>query len=99
MDSTGFNVSETRGDSFYYGALPPSRKSRMVTFLLALFVGIFGVHRFYVGKTATGVVQLLLTISVIGVLVSSPWVFVDWIVILCGNFKDDMGRKITRWDA
>lgn len=82
-------------DSYYS---PASRKSRLVAFLLAFLIGIFGAHRFYAGKTGTAVVQLILTTSIFGVLISSPWAFIDWIVILCGNFKDDEGRKITRWD-
>lgn len=80
----------------YY--LPASRKSRLVTFLLAFFLGIFGAHRFYVGKNGSAAAQLILTCTFFGMLISSPWVFIDWIVILCGNFRDGEGRKITRWD-
>lgn len=92
------DYSQTGGDVFGVYGLPASRKSRLVTFLLAFFLGMFGAHRFYAGKTGTAVMQLILTVTVFGMLISSPWVFVDWIVILCGNFKDDLGRKITRWD-
>jgi|JRYE01.1.fsa_nt_gb hypothetical protein len=49
-------------------------------------------------KTGTAIAQLVLSITVVGMLVSGPWVLVDWIAILCGNFKDGMGRRITRWD-
>jgi TM2 domain-containing membrane protein YozV len=77
---------------------PASSKSRLVTFLLAFFLGVCGAHRFYVGKTSTAVIQLLLSLSVFGLLISYPWAFIDWIVILCGNFRDGEGRKIIRWD-
>jgi TM2 domain-containing membrane protein YozV len=39
-----------------------SSKSRMVTTLLVFFLGIFGAHRFYLGKKVTAVVMLLLAI-------------------------------------
>jgi TM2 domain-containing membrane protein YozV len=90
--------SQTGGDTFAVYGLNSSRKSRLVAFLLAFFLGMFGAHRFYAGKTGTAIAQLILSITVVGMLISGPWVCVDWIVILCGGFKDDMGRKITRWD-
>ena len=68
-----------------------STKSRTATFLLAFFLGTFGIHRFYVGKTGSGIAMLLLTISLIGLLVSAIWALVDWIMILCGNFCDGEG--------
>ena len=38
------------------------RKSMAVAYLLALLLGCFGAHRFYVGKTFTAVTQLVLTL-------------------------------------
>lgn len=75
-----------------------SEKSRTITFLLSFFLGMLGVHRFYVGKNKTAIIQLLLTISIIGVLISSPWVFIDWIMIICGSFKDKEGLLIKKWE-
>jgi len=40
-----------------------SPKSRLAATLLAWFLGIFGAHRFYLGKTGTAVVMLVLGIS------------------------------------
>lgn len=71
-----------------------SNKSRFVTFLLAFFLGMAGAHRFYVGKIASGIVQLLLTLSVVGMIVSGVWVFIDWIYILTGEFTDSENKKI-----
>jgi len=40
-----------------------SPKSRLAATLLAFFLGIFGAHRFYIGKTGTAIVMLLLGIA------------------------------------
>lgn len=40
-----------------------SPKSRRATALLAFFLGVFGAHRFYIGRTRTAIVMLLLSIA------------------------------------
>ena len=40
----------------------PKPKLRLLCLLLCAFVGVFGVHRFYVGKMRSGIAQILLTI-------------------------------------
>jgi len=74
-----------------------SPKLRLPAFLFAFFLGMFGIHRFYVGKTGSAIAQLILTITIIGMLVSSIWVLVDWIMILSGSFTDKDGLKIIKW--
>ena len=74
-----------------------SEKSKLATFLLAFFLGVFGIHRFYVGRIGSGIAQLILTITVVGGLVSGIWVLIDWIMILSGEFKDADGNSIKKW--
>lgn len=74
-----------------------SSKSRAGALVLALFLGHFGAHRFYVGKNGTGIIMLLLTISFIGLIVSLIWALVDVFVIATGNFTDKDGDKVTTW--
>ncbi|MDR0882322.1 MAG: TM2 domain-containing protein [Candidatus Adiutrix sp.] len=68
-----------------------SPKSRAAVALLAFFVGVFGIHRFYVGKVGTGILQII-TLGGLGF-----WTLFDFIMALCGTFTDKEGRKVTRW--
>lgn len=68
-----------------------SPKRRGIAALLCLFLGVLGIHRFYVGKIGTGFLWLL-TYGLFGV-----GVIVDLFCILCGNFKDRDGRRLARW--
>jgi TM2 domain-containing membrane protein YozV len=68
-----------------------SDKSRLVALLLGVYLGMFGGHRFYVGKTGTGIVWLLTFGGFfIGYLV-------DLVAILTGNFYDKDGKKVLAW--
>lgn len=68
-----------------------SRFARLPVFVLCLFLGWFGVHRFYVGKIGTGLLQLV-TIGGLGL-----WTLFDLLVILLGSFTDADARRIERW--
>lgn len=70
-------------------------KQKMIAFLLAFFLGPLGVHNFYLGKTGMGVAQLILTITVIGAVVSLPWAFVQMIMIIMGKIDDADGNPLA----
>ena len=69
----------------------------LAPFLLALFLGGLGIHRMIVGKVGTGVVMLILTLTLVGVLISGIWALVDVILLATGNFKDKEGKLIKDW--
>ena len=58
-------------------------KSIAVYLVLCWFLGIFGAHRFYAGKSGTGIFMLLLTLTIIGIVITGIWSLVDFIVGLC----------------
>jgi TM2 domain-containing membrane protein YozV len=68
-----------------------SDKKRLVAFLLCFFLGCLGIHRFYVGKVGTAILQIF-TFGGLGI-----WCLVDTIMILVGSFKDKQGRKLEDW--
>ena len=68
-----------------------SEKRILPTFLLCLLFGIFGAHRFYVGKVGTAVLMIL-TIGGLGI-----WATIDLILIIVGVFTDADGAKLTEW--
>ncbi|CAH0119189.1 MULTISPECIES: TM2 domain-containing protein [unclassified Paenibacillus] len=52
-------------------------KNMVIAYVLWYFLGIFGAHRFYMGKTGSAIAQLILSITFIGLIVTSIWWIVD----------------------
>ncbi len=72
-----------------YGYPPQAGKDWTTTLLLSIFLGAFGVDRFYVGKTGTGIIKLL-TVGGCGI-----WWLVDIILIVTGSFTDANGQPLV----
>jgi TM2 domain-containing membrane protein YozV len=70
----------------------PSERSRGVALALAGVLGVFGAHRFYVGKTGTGLLMLC-TLGGAGL-----WWLYDLILVAGGSFRDASGRLVSCWD-
>jgi len=68
-----------------------SPKSRLAALLLCWCFGFLGFHRFYVGKTGTGILMIL-TGGGMGI-----WALVDLIMIIVGAFRDKYGRRVFHW--
>ena len=71
-----------------FGTAP---KQWIVALLLAFFLGGFGGHNFYLGYTTKGIIQVILTITIIGAPISGIWALVEFIMILArsGSYAYD----------
>lgn len=65
-----------------------SDKSKLTAGLLAIFLGAFGVHRFYLGYTTLGIVQLLLCGG------CGIWQIIDIVMIFMGKLPDAQGKPL-----
>ena len=71
---------------------PLSDKSKIVAGLLEIFLGSFGVGRFYLGYTSIGVAQILVTWLTCGF--GALWPLIDGIMMLMGKVPDAEGRTL-----
>jgi TM2 domain-containing membrane protein YozV len=85
--------------------IPLSDKSAVTAGLLQLFLGVFGIGRFYIDSTQIAVAQLCLglfgTVFSLFCLFGFPvllgsvvWAIVDAIMMFTGSVKDNHGRKL-----
>lgn len=65
---------------------PGGSKSHIAAMLLTFFLGYFGVHRFYLGYTWQGIVQILTLGGFFGL-----WVMIDFIRIIIKDLKPKNG--------
>lgn len=83
-------------------------KSVVVAYLLLIFVGWFGVHRFYLGRTGSALAQLLMTlfglVTLVGIIGIIPlaivgiWLVVDLFLVpgIVQSQKDVMRQRLTQ---
>ena len=58
-----------------------NKKTALTAYLLWFFVGLFGGHNFYLERTGVAVAQLILTLTMLGLLITIFWVLVDAFLI------------------
>jgi TM2 domain-containing membrane protein YozV len=65
---------------------PQGEKSQIVALIICWLIGVLGIHRFYLGYTWQGVVQLI-TLGGCGI-----WTLIDLIRIITGDLKPKDGN-------
>ena len=58
-----------------------NKKTAVVAYLLWFFVGLLGGHNFYLKRTGVAVTQLILSLTLVGILITIVWVVVDAFLI------------------
>ena len=81
---------EVRVERVYVPQSVRSDRSRAVAIILCLFLGMMGIHKFYLGKNGLGVLYLF-TGGLCGL-----GVFIDLIVLLIGTPHDRQGLPV-KW--
>ena len=58
-----------------------NKKTALIAYLLWFFVGLFGAHNFYLQRTGVAIAQLILSLTIVGMLITVFWVLVDAFLI------------------
>ena len=73
------------------GPPPASSRSRGVALVLASLGGLFGLHRFYTGRTESGI---WMAVTLGGL---SFWWLYDMVLLIAGEFRDVDGLPLREW--
>ena len=82
--------TRSKTDSTSNDEITPSPKNWWITFFLCLVLGVFGIHRFYTGRIASGFFMFL-TLGGVGV-----WIIVDLVLLILKKYTDSEGKYIIR---
>ena len=70
------------GQQAYGQPVVGAPKQWIVALLLAFFLGPLGIHNFYLGYTTKGIIQLVISLTAVGLIVTGIWAFIDFIMII-----------------
>ncbi len=70
-------------------------KDWLTTLLLCVFLGVYGIHQFYVGNSKKGVYMILATVFTCGI-GGLIWCIIDIIAIVQGTFVDGNGKLLLK---
>lgn len=58
-----------------------NKKTALVAYLLWFFLGFLGGHNFYLKRKGAAIAQLILTITVVGAIITGIWIVIDAFLI------------------
>ena len=76
-----------------------SDRNKYVAAALAFFLGVIGIHRFYLGRNGSAVLMIVISATVVGLLVTSLWAFIDmvrYLIMSDAEFDHRYARSYPR---
>ena len=73
------------------------KPSIAVAYILLLFIGVLGAHRFYLGYTGSAIAMLLISITLVGLIITAIWAIIDLFLVpgMVRSKMDGLRQKIT----
>lgn len=70
------------------------KPSAGAAYLLCIFAGVLGAHRFYLGRKGSAIAMLILSITLVGLIVTAFWALID-LFLIPSMIKDkvDLARQ------
>lgn len=78
---------------------PANDRNKIVAALLAFFFGVFGIHRFYLGRNGSGVLMLVISATLFGLAITVLWSLIDtvrYLVMSDAEFDHRYARTFAR---
>lgn len=76
------------------GGFSGGTRQKLTAALLCFFLGMLGIHDFYLGYRKNGFIKLICSITGIGIILTEIWAIIDLVQIVTGNKKDIDGNAL-----
>ena len=77
---------------------PSNDRNKYVAALLAFFFGVLGIHRFYLGRNGSAVLMIVISATIVGLLVTGVWAFIDtvrYLIMSDAEFDHRYARRFA----